>query len=245
MALRGKPCQDHCLYMTDHDHTRRLFLLSSAFVLGGCASTGSGRSNGSSLPDLVWGTRGAHDQEATKTSPDDLLNMPKGVIARSRWAKGKPIPARMDPMRPVKSITVHHDGMSAFSATGWNDSADRLESIRGAHLGRSPEPFGDIGYHFAIDPAGRIWQCRPLTWQGAHVARQNQGNLGIVLMGNYDKQRPNRAQQASLVAFIAAQMKRYRVPVNAVKTHQEMAATLCPGRNLQAFMVSARLGALA
>lgn len=231
--------------MTDHDHTRRLFLLSSAFVLGGCASTGLGRSNGSSLPDLVWGTSGADDQEAVKDSSEDLPTVPKGVIARSRWAKGEPIPTLMDPMRPVKSITVHHDGMSAFSATGWNDSADRLESIRRAHRRRSPEPFGDIGYHYAIDPAGRVWQCRPLNWQGAHVRRQNVGNLGIVLMGNYDKQRPNKAQKASLVTFIKAQMKRYRVPVSQVKTHQEMAATACPGRNLQAFMVSARRGSLA
>ena len=231
--------------MTDHDHTRRLFLLSSAFVLGGCASTGLGRSNGSSLPDLVWGTSGADDQEAVKDSSEDLPTVPKGVIARSRWAKGKPVPTLMDPMRPVKSITVHHDGMSAFSATGWNDSADRLESIRRAHRRRSPERFGDIGYHYAIDPAGRVWQCRPLNWQGAHVRRQNVGNLGIVLMGNYDKQRPNKAQKASLVTFIKAQMKRYRVPVSQVKTHQEMAATACPGRHLQVFMVLARRGSLA
>ena len=27
----------------------------------------------------------------------------------------------------------------------------------------------DVGYHYAVDRAGRVWECRPLTWQGAHV----------------------------------------------------------------------------
>jgi len=147
-------------------------------------------------------------------------------------------------MRPVKRITVHHDGMSTFAATAWDDTASRLETIRRAHLRRSPEPFGDIGYHFAIDPSGRVWQCRPLTWQGAHVRWQNQGNLGVVLLGNYDKQTVNAKQQAALVKFLRAGMKQYKVPVSKIATHQELAATACPGRSLQAFMTRARRSTL-
>lgn len=194
------------------------------------------------LPGLVWGP----DEPLSEGSEDTSdASVAAGVVARSRWAKGSPIPSRMNRMRPIKRITVHHDGMSSYTSTQWSDTASRLESIRRAHLRRSPEPFGDIGYHWAIDPAGRLWQCRALTWQGAHVRRQNQGNLGVVVLGNYDTQSINSAQQAGLVRFLRANMKRYRVPAGHVATHQEMAATACPGRSLQAFMVRARRSALA
>ncbi len=228
--------------MPESDRSRRLFLLSSAALLGGCASSKS--ASVVALPDLVWGTGTTRPRTETvrPARPDPV---PSGVIPRSQWAKGDPIPSRMNRMRPIRRITVHHDGMSAFTQTSSRDAATRLETIRRSHLRRSPQPFGDIGYHFAVDPSGRVWQCRPLQWQGAHVARQNDGNLGIVLLGNYDKQRPNSAQQSALVAFIDSQMKRYRIGASQVLTHQEMAATACPGRNLQAFMTSARRGPLA
>lgn len=244
--LQAAGRRNQARYMTDIERTRRLFLMSSAFVLGGCATSGGSRPKADGLPGLVWGTGAPAapvqpDAPTTTTTPTDV---PRGVIARGSWAKGEPIPARMNRMKPVRAITVHHDGMSAYTQTGYRDAAARLESIRRSHLRRSPEPFGDIGYHFAIDPAGRVWQGRPVTFQGAHVRRQNEGNLGIVLLGNYDKQRPNSAQRAALATFLAAQMRKYRVPVSRVRTHQEMAATACPGRNLQAFMVSVRANTL-
>ena len=227
--------------MINPDQSRRLFLLGSAVLLGGCAT--SGPSDSRLLPGLVWGPDSGEDE--VQDTAAAKLAVPSGVIARSRWAKGSPIPSRMNRMRPVKRITVHHDGMSIYTATAWNDTASRLETIRSSHLRRTPEKFGDIGYHFAIDPSGRVWQCRPLSWQGAHVARQNQGNLGIVVLGNYDKQTVNAKQQAALVRFMRVCMKQYKVPVSKVATHQEMDATACPGRSLQAFMVRARRSTLA
>ncbi|MBG80616.1 MAG: hypothetical protein CMJ39_07920, partial [Phycisphaerae bacterium] len=100
--------------------------------------------------------------------------------------------------------------------------------------------FGDIGYHYAIDPAGRVWGCRPLTYQGAHVGGQNQGNLGIVVLGNFDKQSLNRAQQAAIMSFIAGESRRYAVSSSRIHTHQEMAPTACPGQVLQRYMVDIR-----
>jgi hypothetical protein len=171
--------------------------------------------------------------------------MTDGVISRAAWAKGSPNPTRMDRMTPIHRITIHHDGMTPFTDTSMSAARQRLESIRRAHLRRSPQPFGDIGYHFAIDPSGRVWAGRPISWQGAHVRAQNQGNLGIVLLGNYDRQSLNSAQKNALVRFLGQQMKTYRIRSNMVATHQEMAPTACPGRSLQFFMVSARKGRLA
>ena len=218
--------------------TRRLFLGGTLLVLGGCATkTGTTLAR---LPGPIW-TPPAHPRPPTPTP----LPSTAGVISRTAWAKGTPIPTRMDRMTPIHRVTVHHDGMSPFTDTSMSAARQRLESIRRAHLRRRPQPFGDIGYHFAIDPAGRVWAGRPLAWQGAHVRGQNQGNLGIVVLGNYDQQRLNAAQENALVRFLSQQMRTYRIRSNRVATHQEMAATACPGKSLQAFMVSARKGRLA
>ena len=143
-------------------------------------------------------------------------------------------------MAPIRRITMHHDGMSAFTDTTMTAASQRLESIRRAHLRRKPQRFGDIGYHYAIDPAGRVWQCRELTWQGAHVKNQNPGNLGILVMGNYDRQSLTTRQQQAVLAFVSGQMRQYGVPASRLHTHQELAPTACPGRSLQSFMVSSR-----
>jgi len=166
-------------------------------------------------------------------------------MPRSAWAKGNPIPKRMDRMQPIHRITMHHDGMSPFSDTSVSAAARRLESIRRAHLRRRPQPFGDIGYHYAIDPAGRVWACRPTSWQGAHVRAQNEGNLGIVVLGNYDQQSLNARQRAAIVAFVGSSMQSNGLRNGAVATHQELAATACPGRSLQRFMDTARRSQLA
>jgi hypothetical protein len=164
----------------------------------------------------------------------------EGVLPRSAWAKGEPIPARMDRMLPIRRITVHHDGMGAgFTNTSRGAAAERLEAIRRAHVNRRPA-FGDIGYHYIIDPAGRVWQGRPLAWQGAHVGGQNHGNIGICMLGNFEQHEATNAQLAGLERFIAMQMRTHRINLRNVHSHRELAATACPGRLLQPRIVSMR-----
>jgi len=147
----------------------------------------------------------------------------------------------MNPMLPVKHITVHHDGMTPFLANDENSSKVRIEKIRNAHRGKG---WGDIGYHFVIDREGRVWEGRPINWQGAHVGNRNEGNLGICCLGNFDEQAPTAAQMAALERQLKILMTMYGVPRSRVKTHQEWpgAKTACPGKSLQAQMISMRKG---
>lgn len=119
-----------------------------------------------------------------------------------------------------------------------------LRGIQGDHMGRKDHNNGkrwaDIGYHYVIDPQGRIWEGRPTNLQGAHVKDTNEHNLGIMCMGNFDQQAPSAAQVAALDAFVVDQMRRYRVPITRVYTHQELNRSACPGRNLQAYMLQTR-----
>ena len=153
-----------------------------------------------------------------------------GAIDRRDWARYGPNPRRADRMRGVHRITIHHDGMDVFASTSRDAAARRLESIRRAHVGRG---WADIGYHFAIDPAGRVWEGRPLDLQGAHVKHHNAHNLGVLVMGNYERQRPSEATVRGLESFVAAQLAAFGVDPAEVRTHRELAATACPGRFLQ------------
>jgi hypothetical protein len=164
-----------------------------------------------------------------------------GVLRRSDWATVQPIPSRMDKLTGISRITVHHDGMQPFYETNQRACAYRIDAIARSHQGSK---WGDIGYHYVVDPAGRIWEGRPLVFQGAHVKYNNPGNIGVVCLGNYDRQDFSERQARSLSQHVRRLQATYSIPVHRVYTHQELRATACPGRSLQRFMVSARSNGL-
>ncbi len=222
-------------------------LSALAALLSACGSSPGRRA---ALPGVDWPDQPLKGEKRTwrplsQSRPVPLptppaqpgVELPTGVIPRSAWARGGIVPSLMDRAQLYYRITVHHDGMNAYTSTDSNATASRLELIRLAHRGRD---FGDIGYHYLIDPAGRVWQGRPLQWQGAHVKATNQGNLGVCMLGNYQQQSPNPTQLAALDRFVASRMRYYNIRVGNVFTHQELAPTLCPGVTLQAAMVRTR-----
>ncbi len=146
----------------------------------------------------------------------------------------------MNAMMDIRYITVHHDGMSPFYESSERASAQRIESIRRYHS--DTRNWGDIGYHYVIDRSGRVWEGRPIGYQGAHVANHNPGNVGVLLLGNFERQTPAEAQLDALRQNVSWLMRQYNVPVNRVLTHMEWdgARTACPGRSLQAYMAHVR-----
>lgn len=231
-------------------------LLGVAGLLSACAG---GRPN---MPDAVWpGQAGSFDRASRPSTtpasptpprpvqvaqPTDYFGRPSNVIPRSRWTSQGIITSRLTSngdsgrMGRITRITVHHDSLDNGSIRSEGEAIRRLNLVRTGHVTRKPDAFADIGYHFAIDPQGRIWEARPLSYQGAHVKGQNENNMGIMLMGNFDYNRPTPAALATLEGFVVQQMRRYNISHGSVKTHQEMAATECPGRNLQRSMLAAR-----
>jgi N-acetylmuramoyl-L-alanine amidase len=150
---------------------------------------------------------------------------------------------RILPMDGVERITVHHEGSEVVTFDDVPDVIKRMESIRVYHA--VDRGWGDIGYHFVIDRAGRVWQGRDLAYQGAHVRDHNPHNIGVMVMGNFDLQSPTSAQLTTLRATLITLQKSYRVPIQRVYTHQELMSTECPGVALQRDMVAMRRGGLA
>lgn len=221
--------------------------LGGVILLSGCGSTQTARKT--SDAELGAPVGGASSRPRTgsvtanrphwsqRVQPSASSGLPQGVIPRSTWTDQGPKTQLADHMGQVGRITVHHDGMSPFYATDQASAMRRIESIRRAHLGNG---WADIGYHYVIDPAGRVYEARPIRYQGAHVKNNNPGNLGVMVLGNFEKQRPSPAAEQSLDRFLADRMSYYNIRVTRLYTHKELRPTACPGRALQNHMDASR-----
>jgi hypothetical protein len=159
-------------------------------------------------------------------------------MSRSQWTRmGIARPNEAHDMNGINRITVHHDAIVSTDLRSSSDVARRIESIRRTHVQKG---WADIGYHYVVDPQGRVWEGRPVYKQGAHVEDNNEHNLGVVVLGNFSVHAPTAAATSSLERFVAQQMQRYRVPLGRVYTHQELRPTECPGTRLQRFMIATR-----
>jgi hypothetical protein len=231
-----------------------LGLFGLAGAAGGCAG-GAKVSQG--LPDPVWTTMDpvvAVTPQPVQVSPSLGSGRPAvvqppaipldpgplpGVMSRSQWtSRGVARMGDINPMNGVRRITIHHDGMPPTSLRSVGEVRARIEQIRQSHV--SGRGWADIGYHYVIDPLGRVWEGRNVRFQGAHVKDQNENNLGILVLGNFDRQQPTAGQLQALDRFVAAQMQRYRIGMRDVRTHQERSPTECPGRNLQGYLARSR-----
>jgi len=222
-------------------------LAGAAVVLAACQS-GPAAANSSDLPSPVWPdernpTLSALPQlpprsaGAAPVQSSASYGLPQNVMPRSAWTNAGVIRSLANPMNGVNKITVHHDAIPSQNVRTQRDAVARLNQVRASHL---REGWADIGYHYVIDPSGRVWEARPLGYQGAHVKDKNEHNIGVMCMGNFEIQRPTPQQTAALDAFVASLMQRHRIPASRVYTHQELGQTACPGRNLQNYMLASR-----
>ena len=228
-------------HTTRRDILRTSLYAGAALLLGGCQSSPYRKSRTVIQPVLPpspqtedWSFHTQKPAWLGDTPNTEHTFVPTGVHARTQWTTSKPSFREADPMHGVSRITIHHDGMTPFIDISRTVAARRIESIRRVHV--NTNGWADIGYHYIIDPAGRIWEGRPISLQGAHVKYNNPHNVGVMVLGNYEKQSPTNASLHALDGFVARLMRFYRVPVSRVYTHQELRPTMCPGRNLQRAM---------
>jgi tetratricopeptide (TPR) repeat protein len=167
------------------------------------------------------------------------------VLPRESW-KARPMRPDHDPMGRVSRITVHHSAIPE-TQRDFDSSSRSIRSIQTVHMGIA-HGWADIGYHYLIDRAGRIWRGRPEYIQGAHAGNPeaNRGNIGICLLGDYSAQEPTLEQKSALRSLLLTLIGAHGISVDQLYTHQEMrqlyrlAPTECPGERLQAFVDSLR-----
>ena len=154
---------------------------------------------------------------------------------RALWAEKSAQTARLHTAALFTRITVHHSGALVLRDTARQSVIDDLNSVLEAHMRLR---YGDIGYHFVVDYAGRVWEGRSLSYEGAHVSGENEANLGVMLLGNFEKQKPSDAQLETLNTLVGLLRAHFDIPARRVYGHRDIGETLCPGRYLYPYVVA-------
>ncbi|MEU3184262.1 peptidoglycan recognition protein [Streptomyces sp. NPDC006923] len=162
----------------------------------------------------------------------------------------------------VKAAFVHHTG------TGNNyrcaQAPSVLRSIYRYHVKSSG--WRDIGYNFAIDRCGNIYEGRAggvaRSVVGAHTLGFNTNSMGIAVLGTYNRMRPPAATTTAIARLTAWKLGMYgvnprgkvtltsagsdkyrrgmRVRLNTISGHRDGFATECPGTRLYEKLGKAR-----
>ncbi len=127
-----------------------------------------------------------------------------------------------------KYVVVHH-GAGALDFNGVNEYHKRLWGFRSS-LGFY------AGYHKFIEYDGTLYKAREDNEKGAHTVERNnpgwwnENSVGICLQGDLTKERATEAQLKTL----KEELDNYNLPI---KMHSEISPTLCPGKNLKAWLI--------
>jgi iduronate 2-sulfatase len=165
------------------------------------------------------------------------VRKPKNIVTREEWGS-KPDPIPDSRRHKPEWITLHHAGVL------WTNTVEPAQFIRNMQSWGKRRPeiekpprntyWPDLAYHFMIAPDGKIYEARPVEYEPESNTKYDlAGNLGVEMMGNFDEQRPSRAQLRSAVRLTAWLMSEHGIDIDHVRTHRDAAPdqTGCPGRD--------------
>jgi len=115
---------------------------------------------------------------------------------------------------PIQKLVVHH-------TAGANHDSNPAATVRAIYYYHAvTQGWGDIGYHYLIDDAGRVYEGRysrdyptgtmpsaddaqGMGVVAGHARGYNAGSLGFSVLGTYTAEAPTAAAQQSLVRMLA------------------------------------------
>jgi len=181
-------------------------------------------------------------QSATTSSPP--------VLSRAQWGADESWMTWPPEVVPAQKVVVHHTAGS----DGGNDPAAVVRGIYYYHavtLG-----WGDIGYNYLIDPAGRVYEGRRggLGVVAGHTSGYNTGTVGVALIGTYESTAATPAAEqalADLTGYLSAHFDldpTAAVPFQGLSTptlagHRDYGSTLCPGTTFYSHLPAIRASA--
>lgn len=111
-------------------------------------------------------------------------------------------------------IILHHTASTSGDAN----------TINNIHLNNG---WAGIGYNYVILKDGTVQAGRPLEYIGSHCKGNNKSSIGIVLVGDFRKEKPTEEQLNSMNELI--KFLRVKFPqIKRVLNHNDLYATLCP-----------------
>jgi hypothetical protein len=167
---------------------------------------------------------------------DDFLDK-HGIIKREKWkARTGKIPDKPESYDwDYTTVVLHHSGRRG--ATNPND-------VQNKHM--DEKKFDDVGYHFMVDPSGRVYEGRKLYFKGSHVEQANTSKIGILVMGNFEKEllglmggTPSESHIRKVQELIGW-LKELFPKIATLGGHKDWKSTECPGNQLYAMLPDIR-----
>ncbi|MDZ4216812.1 MAG: N-acetylmuramoyl-L-alanine amidase [Candidatus Gracilibacteria bacterium] len=167
----------------------------------------------------------------------------------------------------VKKIVIHHtaEHVKDVNSDERIDSRDYPLTVRAIYVYHTKSRgWGDIGYHYLVDPDGNVYEGRAggLNVVAAHVLCQNTSTVGVSVMGNFVEQGVPQKTFEGLVQIVRYLTDVYHINplgkssfrgsiIPNIVTHAEMGevtkgfigqgATACPGTHLKEEMPGLRV----
>ncbi len=116
-------------------------------------------------------------------------------------------------MNKPECIIVHH------TAVSYAKNADQYEATKRYHIGKG---WGNIGYHYEISKAGKVYAGRAESEVGAHCKEKslNYKSIGVCLDGNFDVELPTAEQVKSLKKLLMDICARYKIGYDKIYPHR-------------------------
>lgn len=176
---------------------------------------------------------------------------PPAVISRTAWGcpQGQSSPAWPPVYRTVTHVIIHHT-VTENTSSDW---AAVVRSIWQFHTFNNG--WGDIGYNFLIDPNGVVYEGRAGGDRavGGHFCGQNNGTLGVAMIGTFTSARPTQRALNALNNLLAWKMDAFNIDPTArsyhasstlnlynISGHRDGCQTACPGSGMYGVIPSVR-----
>ena len=183
------------------------------------------------------GTREATPEDAITETTIPTSGQPP-INPRTSW--GARAPKVAPEVAPSAKFGIVHHSVST-NAYGPGDVPSILRSIQAFHM--DGNGWDDIGYNFAVDRYGGMWEARSggidRAVIGAHAFEDNYQSSGMVGIGEFDSSGPTGAMLDSFGQLMGWKLQLHGWDVNipfegrpAIVGHRDVNQTACPGQLL-------------
>jgi hypothetical protein len=159
--------------------------------------------------------------------PAVLKTLRPVIITAKEWGS-KPQAIDEGRRQTPRFVTIHHAGEV------WKEGTDPVKKIQALQAwGQREKKWPDLPYHFLVAPDGRIFEGRDVRYEPeSNTKYELKGNVGVMLWGNFEEQRVSRQQLEAAVRLTAWLCSEHGIEAGTVRTHQDVAQTACPGKDL-------------
>src|SRR5271165_885186 len=138
--------------------------------------------------------------------------------------------------RQITNVDMHHTWRPNHAQFFARPPADSIESMWRVHT--EENGWSDIAQHITIDPQGTIWTGRdwnrPPASSTGYNGNEHAGPFMFEMIGDFDLGGDPFVdpQRHAAIAVVALLQKRFGLPPESLRFHNQMSAKTCPGTQI-------------